>query len=207
MAMPPSVTVVEANGALTNWALDHSSSAGRHVVTLRSDSGQEFAGESWHVFDCLRLLREQLEPLGLRVCVNGSRRDAYESGMAADMSEGFVVELMSDEHGIPPMAPTYGFAPPKQVVTLAEQADAFEEWMRRPRPKRPLPATLTPDEAYRAACHLVHHCALRPGADPALLTLFGDLWNRHKNPGEWNLWREAVFSSLGRAFMMPDREA
>ena len=56
--------------------------------------------------------------------------------MAADMSEGFVVELMSDVQGIPPTAPTYGFAPPEQVVTLAEQADAFEEFMRRPRSER-----------------------------------------------------------------------
>ena len=200
--LPAAVSVVDASGAMTQWEVDHSSSGGRHRVVLRS-ADAAVSAESWHVFDCLRQLREQLEPNGFRVCVNGSRRDAYETGMAADMSEGFAVVLMTDSWERPPIVDTYGFASPDLVVTLAEQAAAFDEWSRRPKQERPLPASLTPDEAYRAACHLVHFCAREEGADPALLALFIRLWHRHQTPGDWNRWRLAMFSAVDEAGMSP----
>ena len=200
-SLPATVSVVDPNGVMTEWDVDHSYSSGRHSVVLRT-TDREATSESWHVFDCLRQLREQLEPSGLRICVNGSRRDAYETGMAADMSEGFRVVLMTDSWERPPVVDTYGFASPDLVVTLAEQAAAFDEWSRRPKQERPLPASLTPDQAYRAACHLVHFCAREEGADPALLPLFIRLWNRHQNPGDWNRWRLAMFSAIDEAGML-----
>jgi len=203
--LPAAVTVVDAAGTTTEWDVVYSSLGERHRVLLRSPRG-EASAESTNAFDCLRQLREQLEPLGLRVCVNGSRRDAFQTGMSADFSAGFKVVLMTDSWEIPPIVDTFGPASADLVVTLAEQDTAFEEWVRRPKQERPLPANLTVDEAYRAACHLLHFCAREEGADPALLALFITLWNRHRNPADWSLWRESIFSAVDGAFMAPADE-
>ena len=46
------------------------------------------------MFEALVRLRRQLEPDGLMVAVQGSRRDTYPSGMARDMGGGMRVYIM-----------------------------------------------------------------------------------------------------------------
>ena len=46
------------------------------------------------MFEALVRLRRQLEPDGLMVAVQGSRRDTYPSGMARDMGGGMQVYIM-----------------------------------------------------------------------------------------------------------------
>jgi hypothetical protein len=56
------------------------------------------------MFEALVRLRRQLEPDGLMVAVQGSRRDTYPSGMARDMGGGLQVYLMRPGLRGPPFA-------------------------------------------------------------------------------------------------------
>jgi hypothetical protein len=83
------------------------------------------------MFEALVRLRRQLEPDGLRVAVQGSRRDTYPSGMARDMGGGMMVYVMRP--GLPAhpedVMETLGDAPLDQVATVDEQRACFEAWL------------------------------------------------------------------------------
>jgi hypothetical protein len=81
------------------------------------------------MFEALVRLRRQLEPDGLMVAVQGSRRDTYPSGMARDMGGGMKVYVMRP--GLPgrlDLVETLDDAPPDQMATVDEQQAFFEAW-------------------------------------------------------------------------------
>jgi hypothetical protein len=77
------------------------------------------------------VLREQVEPRGIRVCCNGSRLDAWASGMQRDMGSGFSTYLLTGvaKGQRPPAVNTLDFAPPEVVVKVAEQRAWHKAWM------------------------------------------------------------------------------
>src|SRR5580700_9274424 len=82
------------------------------------------------MFEALVRLRRQLEPDGLMVAVQGSRRDAYPSGMARDMGGGMQVYIMRPGlHGRrEDLVRTLDDAPPDQIATVDEQRAFAEAW-------------------------------------------------------------------------------
>ncbi|MFD6444967.1 immunity 53 family protein [Promicromonospora sp. NPDC060204] len=103
------------------------------VLRLESPAGQFWeaaAPDAWHA---LRALREQVEPLGYRLCCAGARVDAYVSGMSISMSAGSLVYLLHrwrkprSRH----LVEIFSYAPPGKVGSVAEQDRFFEEWRRR----------------------------------------------------------------------------
>jgi transposase len=74
------------------------------------------------------------EPLGVRLCCNGSRRDAWSSGMQRDMGQGLVAYLLSLPRSKerPPQVDTLGPAPSDEVVSVAEQRAWYESWLAHP---------------------------------------------------------------------------
>ena len=82
------------------------------------------------MFEALVRLRRQLEPDGLMVAVQGSRRDTYPSGMARDMGGGMQVYVMRP--GLrgrqEDLVGTLDDAPPGQIATVDEQRAFTEAW-------------------------------------------------------------------------------
>jgi hypothetical protein len=82
------------------------------------------------MFEALVRLRRQLEPDGLIVAVQGSRRDTYPSGMARDMGGGMQVYVMRPgQPGRPDLVKTLDDAPPDQMATVDEQRAFSEAWL------------------------------------------------------------------------------
>ena len=83
------------------------------------------------MFEALVRLRRQLEPDGLMVAVQGSRRDTYPSGMARDMGGGLQVLLMRPGLRGPPSARPFLVLPtPARSASCARRRPP-------PRPTRP----------------------------------------------------------------------
>jgi hypothetical protein len=83
------------------------------------------------MFEALVRLRRQLEPDGMMVAVQGSRRDGFPSGMARDMGGGLQVYVMRHRRSarIKDLVGTLDDAPPDQLATVDEQRAFFEAWL------------------------------------------------------------------------------
>lgn len=86
------------------------------------------------MFEALVRLRRQLEPDGLMVAVQGSRRDTYPSGMARDMGGGMRIYLMHPglRARLDDLVETLDEAPLDQVATVEEQRAFFKSWLAEP---------------------------------------------------------------------------
>ena len=75
------------------------------------------------MFEALVRLRRQLEPDGMMVAVQGSRRDTFPSGMARDMTGGLQVYAMRPGRNarMKDLVGTLDDAPPDQLATVDEQ--------------------------------------------------------------------------------------
>lgn len=71
-----------------------------------------------------------LDPSGIRLGVNGARRDAWASGMKCDIGEGRAVYLLAGERaGRPEQVSTLGPAPLTHVGTADDQDQQHERWL------------------------------------------------------------------------------
>lgn len=100
-------------------------------LTCRAPDGRCWAVEAGDVFSCLMELRRQAEPAGVQLCCQGSRRDAWSSGMQRDMGQGLSVYLLE---GIPrgqrpPQVPTLAPVTAELAVTVEEQLAWHERWL------------------------------------------------------------------------------
>jgi hypothetical protein len=102
-------------------------------LTLLAPDGREWSTERADIFEYLLALRDQVEPLGLRLCCNGARRDAWASGMQRDMGMGTWVYLLTDvDPGQrPPQVRTLDPAPAESVVSVQEQRAWHADWLAR----------------------------------------------------------------------------
>jgi hypothetical protein len=86
--------LVESGATEQRWPLTSSRRGRDWLLTLTSLDGQNWAAEGPDLFKTLRALRRILDPLGIRLGINGARRDAWASGMQCDIGEGRVVYLL-----------------------------------------------------------------------------------------------------------------
>ncbi|MEU8782537.1 hypothetical protein [Streptomyces sp. NPDC048637] len=86
-------------------------------------------GRADDCFEALTRIREQIEPQGWLLGVNGSRRDTWPSGMCRDTG-GFLVCLLRP--GLRPTGAdriqTFHPAPRETLATVAEQIAFEEQW-------------------------------------------------------------------------------
>jgi len=87
------------------------------------------------MFEALVRLRRQLEPDGLLIAVQGSRRDTYPSGMARDMGGGRQIYVVhpgrradSDD-----LVGTVADAPSNLLATVDEQRAFWNAWLAGPK--------------------------------------------------------------------------
>ena len=129
------LTVRIDDGRTEMWELTVESDP--HVscrTLLMAADGTQWRADGADIFECLLILRNQVEPYGFRLCCNASRRDAWVSGMLRDMGDGTLVYLLTtrppDGSGGPETADTLGAAPPDEVVSLPEQLDWVAEHLQ-----------------------------------------------------------------------------
>jgi len=123
------VTVLSGSGE-EQWTLSTSRRGRAWLLTLTGVHGITWTAEGPDLFKALRELRRALDPLGIRLGVNGARRDSWASGMQCDMGEGRVVYLLHEaQAGKPEQVPTLGFTALDAVGTVEEQEEQFARWL------------------------------------------------------------------------------
>jgi hypothetical protein len=95
-------------------------------------SGPVLASAATDVFEALVLIRRQLEPLGWFVAVQGSRLDAYPSGMGRDMGRGTRIYVMrpGQQARIEDLVDTMAPADLELLATVADQGEYWNRWLR-----------------------------------------------------------------------------
>jgi hypothetical protein len=112
------------------WTLTTSRRGRDWLITLADHDGNSWAAEGPDLFEALRALRRSVDPLGIRLGVNGARRSAWASGMQRDMGEGRVVYLLTEgETGRSPQVSTLGSASLAEVGSVREQDEQYARWL------------------------------------------------------------------------------
>lgn len=126
---------VDIDGEVATWVIRRRSSPTDRTWTLElgAPDGRSWSVEAGDVFECLLILRRQLEPESIRVCCNGARVNAWASGMARDMGGGNKVYILKP--GQRPtrddLVPTLQPAPPADVAPTVETQEVFyKSWLR-----------------------------------------------------------------------------
>jgi len=94
--------------------------------------GPQLSVSGSDLFECLRSLNRKTEEQGIRVLCNGSRRDAWPSGMLRDMTGASKVYITSMGRTATPLdlVPIFGAASADLVGTVEEQDTYHNEWLR-----------------------------------------------------------------------------
>ncbi|GAB2978017.1 hypothetical protein LWP59_38935 [Amycolatopsis acidiphila] len=102
------------------------------LLTSQGTYGGPYTATGPDMFEALVRLRRQLEPEGLRIAIQGSRRDAYPSGMARDMGGGERVYVLRPGRTArrDDLVDTFAEAPPDQLATVDEQRTFWEAWLK-----------------------------------------------------------------------------
>jgi hypothetical protein len=117
------------------WTLSTGRRGREWLLTLTSASGTTWTAEGPDLFKALRALRRVLDPLGIRLGVNGARRDSWASGMQCDMGEGRLVYLLREgQAGRPEQVSTLGLTALDIVGTVQDQDQQFARWLESRRP-------------------------------------------------------------------------
>lgn len=131
------VFAVARNGVKNKWwhleiTEDESGECG-YLLRLESPVSETWVSDGPNAWDALRALRGKIEPLGYRLCCNGSRVVAYASGMAISMANGGLVYILRwwCRPRTKDLVELFTYAPPDKVGTIAEQEQFFDRWARR----------------------------------------------------------------------------
>ncbi len=125
------IVLVRSSAGEQRWPLTPSPRGRDWLLTITSPDGKMWAAERPDLFKALRALRRVLDPLDIRLGVNGARRDAWASGMQCDMGEGRVVYLLVEgQTGRPEQVRTLGSATVSHLGTVEDQDRQHEQWLR-----------------------------------------------------------------------------
>jgi len=139
-------------GGVEDWTLEVYDAPDYDALTLRSPGSAEWTAAGADLFDALLGLRRQVEPAGIRLCCNGSRRDVWPSQLLRAMSDGGSAYVLrkgrrpTSRHLVEILAP----ADCALVVSIEEQRAYVEKWWRSATTWRlPLYALSRPFRPYR----------------------------------------------------------
>ncbi|WP_125776440.1 hypothetical protein [Antribacter gilvus] len=126
------LTVVQG-GVEQVWTLTVIERARDHALHLVSPAGADWRAEGGDAWHALRVLRAELEPLGVQLCCQGARPDAHVSDLCGSMAGGRLAYVLPTWRIPRPrdLVDVLAPAPWGKVGTLAQQADYFERWARR----------------------------------------------------------------------------
>lgn len=117
---------------LLEWSRDLVDGRDQYTIRL-TKGGQVVTGVGSDMFEALVELRRKFESKGWLIAVQGSRRDAYPSGMARDMGGGERIYVL--RRGMPAklddLVDTLAAADPSQLATVEEQEQYWEDWLKK----------------------------------------------------------------------------
>jgi ClpA/ClpB-like protein len=122
----------ERQWATIHWAWQ-GRSGGSDLYRAQLDwSGEPIDVGAHDMFEALVRIREQLEPQGWFVAVQGSRLDTFPSEMQREMAGGLNVNVlrMSEQVRLGDVAETFADADPGLLATVAAQREHAAEWER-----------------------------------------------------------------------------
>jgi hypothetical protein len=122
---------------LRGWLDGHDGPIPIYRIELRTRLGSyggPYTATGPDLFEALVRLRRQLEPEGLALAIQGSRRDTYPSGMARDMGGGERIHVLRPGRGahLDDLVETFADAPVDQLATVDEQRAFWEAWLHQP---------------------------------------------------------------------------
>lgn len=90
----------------------------------------EYSAVSVDAFDALEMIRLKLEAAGRMIAVQGSRREAYASGLQRDMHGGIRAYIckMGEQIAMDDLVDIFAAADRDQVATVAEQHEWYRRW-------------------------------------------------------------------------------
>ncbi|SNS25174.1 hypothetical protein [Actinomadura mexicana] len=136
-----SIPVLTADGVRGTWTVSASEVGPPWLLTLRAEDGREWNSEADDLFSAFQEIRRHTDAEGIRLCVNGARRDAHPSGMSRDMGGGRMLYVLPPRRGLKMLLslfkrPTrrnmiYIFDPTscESVVPVGEQIRYFDDWV------------------------------------------------------------------------------
>ncbi|MGW3915021.1 hypothetical protein ACWEBX_26350 [Streptomyces sp. NPDC005070] len=113
--------------ARLSWTLTETA-----TLLVSIDGLGELSSSESDLFECLVSVRRRLEPLGIRICCNGARRDAYPSRMNRDMGGGLKVQVrrMGRPTTLNDVKDTFAPADASDIGTVEEQETYYGDWLR-----------------------------------------------------------------------------
>jgi len=123
-----SVLIADQNNLLVSCELSYSDSL---PYSIRLDHelvrGHVFSGRD--LFECLIALRRELEKTGAQILCNGSRTDAYPSGMSRSMGGARMVYLMELGRPAKELVEIFGKADLEKIGSVEQQRSYFRMWL------------------------------------------------------------------------------
>ncbi|WP_406642526.1 hypothetical protein [Amycolatopsis sp. WGS_07] len=120
----------ESRAGLVDWSKELTEE-GRTLYTVRLEwDGETVSGAAGDMFEALVEIRRQVEPKGWLMAIQGSRLDAYPSGMARDMGGGEKIYVLRPGQPalLADLVDTLADASIDDLATVGEQIKFFESW-------------------------------------------------------------------------------
>jgi hypothetical protein len=136
-----SIPVLTPKGGHGRWTVSASEEGPPWRLQLRAEDGREWESEADDLFTALQNIRRCTDAEGIKLCVNGARRDAHPSGMSREVNGGRMLYILPPRRGprillSPFKRPTrrnmiYIFdpAPCESAVPVDEQIRYFNAWV------------------------------------------------------------------------------
>jgi hypothetical protein len=124
------LTVVRGDGVEETWTLIVVEDDDDCLLRLEDLTGSVWDATEITVWHALGALRAQLDPVGVRLCCQGARIDAYVSGMSVSMSDGWLAYILRSwrQPRSRDLVNVLDPAPLRKIATVSEQAQYFERW-------------------------------------------------------------------------------
>ncbi len=125
-----SIIVALPGGSEETWGLDASDEPPWEMRLVSSD-GREWLTEGRDLFDALRNLRGELDPLGVCLCCNGARVNAHASRMSSDMGGGRRIYLLKRKRQAKrrDLVDLFDPAPCAEVAGVIDQDRFYDDWL------------------------------------------------------------------------------
>ncbi len=108
-----------------------------YVINLQSEQlgHRQFEGPDF--FECLCYLRKAFEEIGWLLLCNGSRIDAFPSGMSRQMGGGLKLYItkLGEHSRMEDIVVLFDIAPADTVGTVQEQLDYHKKWVASSKPR------------------------------------------------------------------------
>ncbi|MFJ4797293.1 hypothetical protein [Kitasatospora purpeofusca] len=102
-------------------------------IKLALPNGAIWTAAGDDLFEVLKSVRLQIEPLGYLLLCNGSRVDAHPSGMLRDMTGGSTLYILKMKRVPRERVFIFDRAEADTVGTVADQRDFYQAWLGAPK--------------------------------------------------------------------------